>query len=241
MVSVMGYTVLPYGAPQLGTFKIPGSTVSLTARREIAPLLVGFARDFHAEVEELVPGWCWGHSPRLIRGSTKISRHAWGGAWDLNAPRHPMGKRNTFSPGERKAIDKILNRYTYQGRRLLRHGKDYVSRPDDMHVEVNVDRKTALAAVKLLQAPVKKPAKPKPVAHPAGSRKLRQALPVMTGDDVGFVQRWIGPARCGPADEDYGPRTVAGVRWWQATQKLKITGEMGSADWSRMLGRTVRV
>lgn len=151
-----------------------------------------------------------------------------------------MGVRNTFTPGQQKTIDRILDRYTFQGVRLLRHGKDYTGRPDDMHVEVDVPRAVALKAVRLLQAPAK-PGKPKPVAHPPGSRKLVRANPVLSGDDVGFVQRWIGPAKCGPADEDYGPATMAGVRWWQKDQGLKITGEMRSADWSRMLGRTVRV
>lgn len=244
-VMMHGFSVVPYGSPLLGVFEIPGTKVRLSMRREVAPLLIAACRDFHREVEELVPGWCWGHSPKKIEGTSRWSEHAWGGAVDLNAPRHPMGKANTFTKGEVKALDKILGRYTYKGRRLLRSGKDYRGRKDDMHLEIIADRADVLAAVKLLQTPAKPKPKPtesgtvKPGARRPGSRVLELRNPVMTGDDVGFVQRWIGPGKCGPADEEYGPRTVAGVKWWQDQQRLKVDGEMGEKSWSRMLGRKI--
>lgn len=237
-----GFSVVPYGSPLLGVFRIPGTQVKLSMRREVAPLLVAFCLDFHREVEELVPGWCWGHSPKKIEGTDRWSEHAWGGAVDLNAPRHPMGKPDTFTAGEVKALDRLLDRYTYKGRRLLRSGKDYRGRKDDMHVEIIGDRADVLAAIDLLQAepPAGKTAKPA-AKHPAGSRALELRTPVMSGDDVGYVQRWIGPSKGGPADEDYGPRTVAGVKWWQRQQGLDATGAMRAEDWTRMLGRTVKL
>jgi hypothetical protein len=241
-VVMRGFTVVPYGSPLLGVFEIPGTKVRLSMRREVAPLLVAAVTDFHREVEELVPGWCWGHAPKKIEGTNQWSEHAWGGAVDLNAPRHAMGKRNTFTPGERKALDRILDRYTYKGKRLLRSGKDYVRRADDMHLEVIGQRADVLAAIKLLQAPAKP--KPKPPAgrkHAQGTRVLELTEPVMSGFDVGYAQRWIGVRHCGPADEDYGPRTVAGVRWWQADQGLTVDGVMGSQSWTRMLGRPVKL
>ncbi len=241
MVAMLhGFSVVPYGSPLLGVFRIPGTQVRLSMRREVAPLLVAAVRDFNREVEELVPDWCWGHAPRRIAGTDHWSEHAWGGAVDLNAPRHQLGRRDTFTPGQRKAYDRILARYTYRGRRLLRSGKDFTGRRDDMHLEVIGSRDEVLAAVKLLQAPPR-PRPPKPGTHAPGSRLLELRDPVMSGPDVGFVQRWIGPRRCGPADEDYGPRTVAGVKWWQDQQELTVDGRMGSKSWSRMLGRTVRL
>jgi hypothetical protein len=238
-VVMRGFTVVPYGSPLLGVYAIGDSGVKLSMRKEVAPLLVAACRDFHREVEELVPGWCWGHAPKKIEGTNSWSEHAWGGAVDLNAPRHPMGKRNTFTPGERKALDRILDRYTYKGKRLLRSGKDYVRRADDMHLEVIGQRHEVLAAIKLLQAP----AKPKPAGgkNAPGTRVLELTDPVMSGPDVGYAQRWIGPSKCGPADEDYGPRTVAGVRWWQEDQGLSVDGVMGSESWTRMLGRPVKL
>jgi hypothetical protein len=57
-----------------------------------------------------------------------------------------------------------------------------------------------------------------------GSRTLRLTNPRMNGNDVRFVQRFIGERECGPVDGFYGPRTEAGVRWYQAMRDIAITG-----------------
>jgi hypothetical protein len=57
-----------------------------------------------------------------------------------------------------------------------------------------------------------------------GSRTLRPGRPRMHGDDVLFVQKFIGAKQCGAADGFYGPSTEAGVRWYQHMRGLPITG-----------------
>jgi hypothetical protein len=76
-----------------------------------------------------------------------------------------------------------------------------------------------------------KPARPS--THAAGSRRLVLRDPALSGDDVRFVQRWIGD-RCGPADGQYGPKTVAGVRWYQRMRGLAADGIVGPATWRNM-------
>jgi hypothetical protein len=237
---INGFTVLPYGSAALGTYLVPGTGVRLSVRREVAPLLIGLALDYHHTVEPLHPGWCWGHNPRKIAGSTSWSLHAPGIAVDLNAPHHPMGRRGTFTTAQRAAITRLLAKYTHRGTRLVRWGGTYTSRPDEMHFELIAPRAVCLAAVAALQAPAKHPATPtatpvaKPAAHPPGSRLLTLHDPVMSGEDVAFLQGFIGPQQCGPADGDYGARTEAGVRWYQRMRGITADGQVGPATWRQM-------
>lgn len=223
MATLLGFTV---PATATATYLVPGSSVRLTVLKEIAPLLIGFAASFHQEVEELIPGQCGGFNPRKIAGTSTWSRHAFGGAIDLNWLRHPMGRRNTFTAAQRRAIDDILDRYRHKGVRLLRAGKDYVNVADDMHFEVNVSRSTALAAVKALQSGGKPATGPKP-----GSRTLRVGA---TGPDVAFVQRWVGD---NPDDGRFDAVTRQRVVRYQRIVGVKQDGVVGPATWGMILGR----
>lgn len=80
------------------------------------------------------------------------------------------------------------------------------------------------------------PAMPPPPAttHKPGSRTLRLADPLMTGDDVAYVQKWIGPARAGAADGKFGSQTQAGVRWYQSMRGLTVDGVVGAQTWRSM-------
>jgi hypothetical protein len=96
---------------------------------------------FHAEVEKITVGHSWGWAYRAIRGKTSgFSNHASGTAIDLNAPKHPIGKRNTFTSAQQSKIRAIIR--LYDG--VIRWGGDYKGRPDDMHFEINA----SAAAVK---------------------------------------------------------------------------------------------
>jgi peptidoglycan hydrolase-like protein with peptidoglycan-binding domain len=56
----------------------------------------------------------------------------------------------------------------------------------------------------------------------------------MRGQDVAFVQRFIGAKLAGPDDGIFGPRTEAAVRWYQRMRGLAVDGLVGPATWAAM-------
>lgn len=116
-------------------FSVPGTNVTLLLRRDYAgPLLVAFASAFHRSVEPIHDPGCWSYAYRAVRGQTSgLSNHASGTAIDLNAPRHPLGKRGTFTPQQTARIRHLIG---LTGG-ALRWGGDYSGRADEMHVELN--------------------------------------------------------------------------------------------------------
>lgn len=87
----------------------------------------------HREVEPMQNPGCWGYFVKKIEGSNEYSNHSGGCAIDYNAPKHPMGSRNTYSPAKRDKIRAILADLDH----VVRWGGDYTGRPDDMHFEIN--------------------------------------------------------------------------------------------------------
>lgn len=69
----------------------------------------------------------------------------------------------------------------------------------------------------------------------AGGRVLYLTRPYLTGSDVEYVQRFIGEARCGPADGVYGPKTESGVRWYQGMRGIRADGIVGPVTWQHLL------
>lgn len=213
-----------------GTYRIPGTRRSLLVRREIAPLLIGFAAEFHRLVEPIDSGRLddWGAVCRKVKGRATISFHAGGLAIDLNALRHPMGRRNTFSPNQRRIIAALCKKYG------LRWGGTF-RRPDDMHVEVIISRPQALALVRRVQSlPTSSVNHPKPVASgklvvdgdfgPASIRALQRVLGV--ADDGRFgpgtkraLQRRLGVR----ADGDFGPQSTKALQ--------RKVGTAADGDW----------
>lgn len=91
---------------------------------------------YHAEVERLHAGWCWGYtdSMRPNRNNPGVySNHDSGTAIDINAPAHPNGTKGTFSTAQRKTIARLIG--ATHG--ALRAGEFYTSTTDGMHVEIN--------------------------------------------------------------------------------------------------------
>lgn len=103
---------------------------------------------FDAEVEPIAVEQSWGWAYRAIRGSTSgYSNHASGTAIDLNAPRHPLGRRGTFTAEQVAAIRAILR--DLGG--AVRWGGDYASRADEMHFEIDTDPATLRRVVEHLE------------------------------------------------------------------------------------------
>lgn len=61
----------------------------------------------------------------------------------------------------------------------------------------------------------------------------------MSGDDVRFIQAYIGP-EAGMVDGFYGPKTEAGVKWYQQARGEFVSGVMDETTWAHMLDRNAR-
>ena len=141
---------------------IPGTDRTIRLKRGDAGwLLVHFAAWFDKHVEDIEAGQLddWGYAERPIRGSsTTLSNHASGTAMDLNATRHPMGVRGTFTPAQAAAIRAQLR--TYDG--CIRWGGDYTGRPDEMHFEINRPPADVSALARRLRTAPEEDAMPAP-------------------------------------------------------------------------------
>lgn len=149
---------------------------------DVAEIFRHLVARFHREVERLIPGTCWGYRVKAIEGSDTPSNHGSGTAIDLNASRHPMGVRNTFSTKQQATIRAILA--DLDG--VVRWGGDYSGRPDDMHFEI-----------------VKGPA-----AVRALAAKLRGDLPVDQATFNKLMNGWAGTAQGRQAFADAAAKAV---------------------------------
>ena len=130
------------------SFTIPGTKVKLACAKSVAPLLVGFAAEFHELIEPIDEGTLddWGYAYRDVRGSTtSLSNHSSGTAIDLNATQHPLGKAGTFPAEKVPMIRALAKKYG------LLWGGDYRNRKDEMHFEVTLTPAKAAALIKKLE------------------------------------------------------------------------------------------
>lgn len=217
MAVINGFTCDPSPkAIGVKAFVVPGTEVKVHVRSDVAPLLLGFASEFHRSVEPLEPGCNWGYAFRPVRGSSRPSFHSAGIALDLNAPKHPLGVRNTFRPQQQERIRHLARKYG------LRWGGDYKVRADDMHVEVIVPAQRARELVKALQSPP--PLKASPGSPVLRDRSAGPAVRVLQTHlcDKGFRTA---------VDGVFGPGTAKTVKAFQAARGLKADGVVGPATW----------
>jgi len=144
MHSQNGWVVL--SSEQTQQWVIPGTGRWLRLSKGPAGfVLAHLALWFHKRIEPLdIDVWDdWGYAFRPIRGQVSgFSNHASGTAVDLNATKHPLGVRNTFTLEQASEIRKRLaGRYES----VIRWGGDYESRADEMHFEVNAGPARVLA------------------------------------------------------------------------------------------------
>jgi hypothetical protein len=129
------------------SFSIPGTNVKLACAKAVAPLLVGFAAEFHELIEPIDEGTLddWGYAYRDVRGSTtSLSNHSSGTAIDLNATQHPLGKVGTFPIEKVPMIRALAKKYG------LIWGGDYRNRKDEMHFEIALTPAKAAALIEKL-------------------------------------------------------------------------------------------
>lgn len=146
------WPVLENGSPLIHTWKVPAKTGQFTIRLRNGSagfLLVHFLLWF-AEVIEKVLGPQlddWGHAVRPVRGQTRgYSNHASGTAYDVNALKHPLGKRGTYARWQYAKLRARLILY----RGCIRLGAFYSGRPDEMHGEIDKPLETVEKVARLL-------------------------------------------------------------------------------------------
>lgn len=163
-----GYTLL--NGTDLNRSNFPGSSaapVPGVRQGDAGFVLLKFGEQFNKRVEKLVKGWCWGYArPKRIGGLTSAySNHGSGTAIDLNAPRHPYGKANTFTKSQRAEIQKLLKEFDGVIRWL-----GNTQTKDDMHFEIIASpQKVSAVARKLRNINVPKP-------KPAAARKSNETI-----------------------------------------------------------------
>lgn len=121
-------------AIDIKSFLIKGTDIHIRCNAVAGILLSAFAAEFHAKVEKLDNKIFddWGYAYRPVRGQTTgLSNHASGTAIDLNATKHPLGKKGTFNGMQKIVLNALLAKYG------IRWGGNYHDRPDEMHFEIN--------------------------------------------------------------------------------------------------------
>lgn len=216
---------------------VPGTTVKLAPgirNGDVALVAFWFAAEFHRTVEPLIEGWCWGYAYRAVRAGNSLSNHSSATAWDLNAPRHPLGKAGTFSPTQVARIRELLA--FLEG--AVRWGGNYSGRKDEMHFEVvtteaglryiaNKIRATGFTLTTGLASPA--PVRPSPHARPAG----KDGVWVKGDDDgpngtVNHIQ-WRLNVHGFKTDQDgnFGDKTEANVIAFQTKRNIGRDGKVG--------------
>lgn len=207
----------------ISTRTVRGTAVRMAVRTGPAgDLLLEVAALFDLMVQDLDQPLAddWGYAERPIRGTTDvISNHASGTAIDLNAPKHPLGRRDTFSRGQENAIRVILRELDG----TVRWGGDYQNRADEMHFEINASAaKVKQVADRLRGAAARKPALGTYVVKPGGVnvRRLPRRGAAITRTLAAGESRRIVARRY--RDDLWWGRTVAGS--WLPFKDLKKKG-----------------
>lgn len=175
-------------------FVVAGVSFPGGVKKGDTTVILGYvARRFHAEVEHLVDGWCWGWSYRKNRNAGNLSNHSSGSAIDCNAPNHPNGKHGTFTAKQVEAIRRILA----DCGGVVRWGGDYAGTRDEMHFELTGTAAEQAAVARRLSHPAPKPA-PTPAPEDELTKDEHDAL-IETRD---LLRALVAPRRADHADTD---------------------------------------
>ena len=137
-----GWPVLPQGSGKIYVWTIPAKNgaFKLRLRNGSAGFLLAHFALWYSETIEDVSGPVlddWGYAYRPIRGQESgYSNHSSGTAMDLNALKHPLGKRRTGVFRKRTIQDIVHARLRTAYKGAIRWGGDYHNRADEMHWEI---------------------------------------------------------------------------------------------------------
>lgn len=217
----------------IASYSIPNDRIAVR-KGDVATILVYVAKRFHSEVERLVKPGNWGYAERPIRGSsTTLSNHASGTAIDLNAPRHPLGKRGTFSKKQVRAIKRILA----DCGGVVRWGGSYVSRADEMHFEINAGTARVRQVAQAIRAG-KKPGPSGGASASGGSgtkwKTVKHGDLLKKGTQGAPVKEWQQKAlgyTGKKADGYFGDGTEADTKKIQRKYNVEADGKVGKDTW----------
>ncbi|WP_299038474.1 peptidoglycan-binding protein [uncultured Pseudokineococcus sp.] len=222
----------------IGRYSIPGGKITVR-KGDVALVLVHVAEVVHSVEPLLWPG-CWGYAERTIKLGSSLSNHASGTAIDLSAPRHPLGRRGTWSTTEVAGIRAMLEQLDG----VVRWGEDYRRRADGMHFEI-VGSASAVARV---ADRLRKPPRPETALGdlvPLGPYSGR-ASGLSRGLDGGHAHGGVLKAQtnlavlgfyAGAVDGRFGLRTEVAVRAFQAARGLEVDGRIGELTWAALQHR----
>jgi hypothetical protein len=191
---------------------VPGGVLPVAPA--LAPIFADLARQYHATVEPLQWPGCWGWADRE-------SKHRYGTAIDLDAPKHPQGvpAARTFTRPQITAVGRILARYDGL---IVWGGTWDLPDTDGMHFELRdgaTFAQVAAVARTLDQHAPPAPARPPTPAKHAAAHDLTGTGTSLRGDEgdsgprVRAWQHWLN--HYAPAYSDlledgrWGPRTSA--------------------------------
>ncbi len=130
------------------SYLVPGTQRKLRCASAVAPLLIGFAAEFHSLIEPIDDDGLddWGYAYRDVRGVPgKLSNHSSGTALDLNSSLHKLGQVGTFDAAKVPMLRALAKKYG------LTWGGDYKNRKDEMHFEISIDAVKAAALITKIQ------------------------------------------------------------------------------------------
>lgn len=129
-----GKNIVQVTLPQLvGINGAPGNGIIPFHTRAAAQLISLWQAWDDAGLMPLVLSFAGSWAPRFIRGSTTIlSNHAWGSAFDINAPQNPLGAQPALV-GQKGSTRKLVQLANDNG---FYWGGHFSTRPDGMHFEI---------------------------------------------------------------------------------------------------------
>ena len=125
--------IVPVTLPQLVGIKAAPASGNVPCHRLVKDQLTRLWQEWADEgLLHLVKSWAGMYVPRFVRGSrTTLSNHAFGTAFDINAPWNRLGARPTLvgSEGSVRELVPIANKHGF-------YWGGHFSRQDGMHFEV---------------------------------------------------------------------------------------------------------
>ena len=138
-VTLGGWPAISSGSdPRLAHGKVPGTTKTITLRKEVLPVFLAILSEINKKVIPLNPGPLDSYEYRMARMANGFSQHAGGVATDMRYDVLLADHRNHMTAAQHAAMHKLMDKYvTSTGKRVFGWGGDWTlgTYEDEMHVE----------------------------------------------------------------------------------------------------------